>query len=370
MTIFVPVCVCVCVCVFVCQNENKCAAWHCVCCIVLDTCAFLPSFIVYSCLCCKWFICNLWQLALVRNAQKIFLLSLCHAQVFQTLMVTDPLSQACVRPDYSAELTAWRVQLRPFLSPGGNLAEQRELESRSPDVQMCQSAVHLTEEGVHRRREFTVFNRGRGAANRASCPPHFLTAAERAHFEADSPSLLIDPNELSAWRTANTTSLMNKYGNAVWFFCFFAVWWLHTVHETPSNGKNGLVLSVTYTPCVHASSALLGNGLSKCLILLLLICHGMNTNFKLTIAMCIACSLLQTHPRIFDLGRRWQTNSTFLWRPHRSLSTSAHSTSWRQSFWKLYKTSASTSCWRFARVWGRHVHEIPADKTKNEKGNL
>ena len=24
----------------------------------------------------------------------------------------------------------------------------------------------------------------------------------------------------------------------------FAVWWLHTVHETPSNGKNGLVLSV------------------------------------------------------------------------------------------------------------------------------
>ena len=45
----------------------------------------------------------------------------------------------------------------------------------------------------------------------------------------------------------------------------FAVWWLHTVHETPSNGKNGLVLSVTYTPCVHASSALLGNGLSKCL---------------------------------------------------------------------------------------------------------
>ena len=47
----------------------------------------------------------------------------------------------------------------------------------------------------------------------------------------------------------------------------FAVWWLHTVHETPSNGKNGLVLSVTYTPCVHASSALLGNGLSKCLLL-------------------------------------------------------------------------------------------------------
>ena len=102
-------------------------------------------------------------------------------------MLTDPLSQARVRPDYSAELTAWRVQLRPFLYPGGNLAEQRELESMSPDVQMCQSAVHLTEEGVRRRREFTgVFNRGRGAANRASCPPHFLTAAEKAHFEADS----------------------------------------------------------------------------------------------------------------------------------------------------------------------------------------
>ena len=83
-------------------------------------------------------------------------------------------------------MIAWRAKLRPFLCPGGVVAEERPLQSSSPDIQMCQSAVDLTAVGVRRRRDFCrIFKNGHGASNRTACPPHFLTTAEQQHFESD-----------------------------------------------------------------------------------------------------------------------------------------------------------------------------------------
>ena len=75
-------------------------------------------------------------------------------QVFQTLSLADPLSQAHTRSEYSAELTQWRATLRPFLFPGGTLAQQRPLESCTAGCTMSQGAIHLTTEGIRRRREW------------------------------------------------------------------------------------------------------------------------------------------------------------------------------------------------------------------------
>ena len=97
------------------------------------------------------------------------------------------MSQARVRPNYSKELAAFRSIVRPFLYPGGTLAEHRSLESCSPGVGMCQSAPELTAEGRRRQRAFAeTFNCGQGARSRESRPPHFITTDEQKYYQADA----------------------------------------------------------------------------------------------------------------------------------------------------------------------------------------
>ena len=107
--------------------------------------------------------------------------------MFDRLCLTDPLSQARMRPGYAKELNAWRSTLRPFLCPGGILADEQPLHSCSKDVEMCQTAIDVTAVGILRRREYCEsFDWGRGATNRPSRPPHFLTVAEQKHFDSDA----------------------------------------------------------------------------------------------------------------------------------------------------------------------------------------
>ena len=107
-------------------------------------------------------------------------------QVFETLSLTDPMSQARVRPDYSKELVIWRAKLRTFLCPDNGLALHRALESCS-GVNMCQTAIDFTVEGKHSRQELAkTFNRDGITNSRCSRPPHFLTVDEKAHYESDS----------------------------------------------------------------------------------------------------------------------------------------------------------------------------------------
>ena len=107
--------------------------------------------------------------------------------MFKTLLLSDPMSRARTRPDYTAELAKWRATLRPFLYPDGALVQERQLESCNPSCTLSQNAVHLTTEGIRWRREFAlVFNGGDGATKRSSHPPHFITAEEEARFDSES----------------------------------------------------------------------------------------------------------------------------------------------------------------------------------------
>ena len=81
----------------------------------------------------------------------------------------------------------WRARLRLFLCPGGELAEKHAFELCVGGIEMCQTAVNLTGESIRRRHEFcAVFDGGLGASHRTACSPHFVTSAEKAHFETNA----------------------------------------------------------------------------------------------------------------------------------------------------------------------------------------
>ena len=89
---------------------------------------------------------DLWRSA-IRNYDK---LQGVRKVVLDRCALRDPLSEPRTHPSYEKELLAWRAKLRPFIAPGGTVAEVRPLESISGE-QLNQDAVNLTTLGEKRR---------------------------------------------------------------------------------------------------------------------------------------------------------------------------------------------------------------------------
>ena len=74
-----------------------------------------------------------------------------------------------------------------FLCPDRAIAQKRDLESMSTDVQMLPTAMNITVEGQRRREQLCLlFADGKEPTYRPSVPPHFLTVAEKTFYEDDS----------------------------------------------------------------------------------------------------------------------------------------------------------------------------------------